>query len=165
MIPQIGTGSAGEGARLVRVDTVLGRRDGPVGTAWTTALATPSVGHAPFVVLARENLPVVPLTLLVPRATIGSERHADLTLGAAQAGVAGAILDLRMDDPEGAFCVIASVWVDPDADDAGVVHRHAHDATVLALKMGAAGGPWQGHLHEVEQPENDRFRPGGGAPT
>lgn len=157
MIPQIGTGSAGEGRHLVRVNTVLGDRDGAVGTSWVTALATPSVGHSPFVVLARPNLPVVPLTLFVPAAAIGGHRHAGLTHGAAHAGVAAAVLDLRMDDPDGELCLIASVWVDPDAGSADDVFRSAHDATVLALKMGAAGGPWHGHLLEVETPENDDY--------
>lgn len=157
MIPQIGTGSAGDGPHMVRVTTVLGDRDGPVGTSWVTALATPSVGHSPFVVLARPNLPVVPLALFVPSAAIGSRRHAELTHGAAHAGVAAAVLDLRMDDPDGKVCLIASVWVEPDATSPEEVYGHAHDATVSALKMGAGGGPWHGHLVEVETPENDYF--------
>lgn len=158
MVPQIGTGSAGEGVNRVRVDTVLGDRDGPVGTSWVTALATPSAGHSPFVVLARPNLPVVPLTLFVPSVAIAGGRHGQLTNGAAHAGVAAAVLDLRMDDPEGEVCLIASVWVDPEATSADLVFQAAHDATVLALKMGAGGGPWHGHLAEVETPENDHFR-------
>ncbi len=158
MIPQIGTGSAGEGRHQVRVNTVLGDRDGPVGTSWVTALATPSVGHSPFVVVARPNLPVVPLTLFVPAVAVGGHRHAQLTHGAAQAGVAAAVLDLQMDDPDGKLCLIASVWVDPDAESEDDLFRSAHDATVHALKLGAAGGPWHGHLVEVETPENEDFR-------
>lgn len=158
MVPQIGTGSAGEGSNRVTVDTVLGDRDGPVGTSWVTALATPSVGHSPFVVLARPNLPVVPLTLFVPGSAIGGRRHAEITHGAAHAGVAAAVLDLRMDDPDGEVCLIASVRVDPDASDVDAVFEAARDATVHALKMGAGGGPWYGHLAEVEIPENDHFR-------
>jgi 5,6,7,8-tetrahydromethanopterin hydro-lyase len=158
VIPQIGTGSAGEAPNRVRVDTVLGDREGAVGAAWTTALATPSAGRSPFVVLARPNLPVVPLTLFVPSAAIGSHAHLDLTRGAAHAGVAAAVLDLRMDDPDAELCLIAAVWVEPEATSADVVFQAAHDATVHALKMGAGGGPWHGHLLEVELPENDHFR-------
>lgn len=158
MIPQIGTGSAGAGVHRVRVNTVLGDRDGPVGTSWMTALATPSAGHSPFVVLARENLPVVPLTLFVPAAAVAGREHLELTHGAAHAGVAAAVLDLRMDDPDAELCLIVSVWVDQEASVADEVFRATHDATVLALKMGAAGGPWHGHLVEVEFPENEHFR-------
>ena len=30
--------------------------------------------------------------------------------------------------------------------------------TVHAIEMGAGGGPWHGHLVDVETPENDHFR-------
>ena len=47
----IGESFVGEGAEAAHVNTVLGGRDGPVGTAWATALATPkavlsNVGHS-----------------------------------------------------------------------------------------------------------------------
>jgi 5,6,7,8-tetrahydromethanopterin hydro-lyase len=158
MTPQIGEASAGTGADAVRVSTVMGDREGPVGTAWTTSLATPSVGHSPFVVVAKPNLPVVPFTLLVPAVDVVDQRHAGLTMGAAQAGVAAAVLDLRMDDPDGLVCLIASVWVGPQAGDEEVVFANTREATIAALKLGAAGGPWHGHLAEVEAPENPHFR-------
>ena len=158
MTPQFGTGSAGDGIDSIDVSTVLGERDGPVGAAWTSSLASPSMGHSPFVVVAKPSLPVVPFTLLVPAIGISDQRHVDLTMGAAQAGVAAAVLDLRMDDPDGELCLIVSVWVDPQADDEEAVFAHTRDATIAALKMGAGAGPWHGHLLEVDEPENDRFR-------
>ena len=45
-------------------------RDGPVGTAWATALAMPRPGHAAFVTILRPNLPVKPLTLFVNKAAM-----------------------------------------------------------------------------------------------
>jgi 5,6,7,8-tetrahydromethanopterin hydro-lyase len=158
MAPQMGEGSAGEGAEAIRVSTVLGDREGPVGVAWTTALATPTAGHSPFVVVAKPNLPVVPFTLLVPAVAVTDQRHAELTLGAGQAGVAAAVLDLRMDDPDGDYCLIASVWIGPQADDEERVFANTRDATIAALKIGAAGGPWHGHLADVDVPENPNFR-------
>jgi 5,6,7,8-tetrahydromethanopterin hydro-lyase len=158
MTPQIGSGSAGTGAEAVRVSTVLGERQGPVGTAWTTALATPTAGHSPFIVIAKPNLPVVPFTLLVPAVGVLDQRHAQLTLGAGQAGVASAVLDLKMDDPEGEFCLIASVWIGPQADDEEAVFRNTHDATITALRLGASGGPWHGNLTAIAVPENPNFR-------
>ncbi len=155
---QIGDGSAGTGADAVRVTTVLGEREGPVGTAWASALATPSIGHSPFVVTAKPNLPVVPVTLLVPAVGISDQRHADLTLGAAQAGVAAAVLDLQMDDPAGDHCLIVSVSVDAKAEAEEVIFAHTRDATMAALKQGAAGGPWHPNLVAVETPENPHFR-------
>ena len=64
----IGESYVGEGAEAAHINTVLGDRDGPVGTAWATALATPRPGHAAFVVILRPNLPVKPLTLFVNKA-------------------------------------------------------------------------------------------------
>lgn len=158
MTPQIGSGSAGQGVEAVRVSTVLGERQGPVGTAWTTALATPTAGHSPFIVVAKPNLPVVPFTLLVPAVGVLDQRHAELTMGAAQAGVAAAVLDLKMDDPAGEFCLIASVWIGPQADDEEAVFQNTHDATITALRLGASGGPWHGNLVAIEVPENPNFR-------
>ena len=158
MIPQLGEGFAGEGADAAHVNTVLGRRDGPVGTAWATALATPSTGHVPFVVVATPNLPVVPFTLFVNKATIASPRHAELTWGAAQAGIAAGVLDLHLDDAHGELCIVAAVWVDPAAADEEAVFENNRAAMVAAINMGAAGGPWRGHLAEVETPTNPYFR-------
>jgi 5,6,7,8-tetrahydromethanopterin hydro-lyase len=158
MTPQFGEGSAGVGSEAVRVATVLGERSGPVGVAWTTSIASPSAGHSPFVVVARPNLPVVPFTLFVPAVEVVDQRHAELTSGAGQAGVAAAVLDLKMDDVEGELCLITSVWIEPQADDEEAVFENARDATIMALKLGAAAGPWHGNLAAVDVPENPNFR-------
>jgi 5,6,7,8-tetrahydromethanopterin hydro-lyase len=158
--PQFGEAHAGDGVNAAHVQTALGRRDGPVGTAWATAMATPSAGHAPLVVVARPNLPVVPLTLLVNTATIASPSHAAMTRGAAQAGVAAGVLDLHRTDPDGELCIIAAVWVDPTADDEESVFEHNRAAVAAAINLGAAGGPWSGHLEGVTAPENAHFRRG-----
>src|SRR5262245_42615416 len=115
---EIGESFVGEGADAAHVNTVLGPRSGPVGTAWATALATPSAGHTPFVAVVRPGLPAKPLTLFVNKAAIADEGHARLTWGAAQAGVASAVADAVA---EGVIArgevdelvVIAAVWVDP----------------------------------------------------
>jgi len=56
----IGESFVGDGVNAAHINVVLGRRDGPVGTAWASALATPSAGHAPFVAVAAPGIPVVP---------------------------------------------------------------------------------------------------------
>src|SRR5205085_6797559 len=119
---QIGEGFAGDGPNAAHVNTVLGSNDGPVATAWTTALATPRLGHAPFVVVLRPNVPVKPFTLFVNKAAVdgeANERHAQLTWGAAQAGVAaGVAAALRTgvfsEADADALLLIAAVWVNPE---------------------------------------------------
>ena len=56
----MGEGFAGSGPSAAHVNTVLGRKGGPVETAWATALATPRQGHIPFVAVLRPNMPVKP---------------------------------------------------------------------------------------------------------
>src|SRR6476619_4954899 len=115
---QIGEGFAGDGPNAAHVNTVLGSKDGTVGTAWATALATPRLGHAPFVVVMRPSVPVKPFTLFVNKSavdTAASPRHAQLTWGAAQAGIAagvaravrkGVVSEAEADE----LLLIAAVW-------------------------------------------------------
>ncbi|HSH11078.1 MAG TPA: formaldehyde-activating enzyme [Ilumatobacter sp.] len=101
---------------------------------------------------------MVPLTLFVPAVGVVDQRRTELTIDAGQAGVAAAVLDLKMDDVEGDLCLIASVWIGPQADDEEAVSENTRDATVGALELGAAGGPWHGNLTSIDVPENPNFR-------
>jgi len=163
---QLGEGFAGDGADLAHVNTVLGARSGPVGTAWATALASPSQGHAPFVVVARPGIPVQPYTLFVNKAAIGPDPHGELTWGAAQAGVArgvgAAVEDGTIDRATvGELCLIVAVWVNPVAVDADAVHANNAAATRQALAAGAAGRPdVDDVLRAAADPGNPYFRPG-----
>jgi 5,6,7,8-tetrahydromethanopterin hydro-lyase len=143
---QIGESFVGEGGEAAHLNTVLGRRGGPVEMAWTTALATPRAGHVPFVVVLRPNLPVQPPTLFVNKAPLAGERHETLTWGAAQAGVAGGVADavaagiVRAEDVD-ALLLVAAVWVSPAASDEGAVYANNRTATLEALRAGSAGSP------------------------
>jgi 5,6,7,8-tetrahydromethanopterin hydro-lyase len=163
---QIGEGFAGSGADAAHVNTVLGAKDGPVGTAWATALATPRLGHTPFVVVARPNLPVKPFTLFVNKAAVDTDnraRHARLTWGAAQAGVAAGVIAaarqrvLRADELE-SLLLIAAVWVDPDANDEELVYANNQAATIAALAAGHDGLPRVTDVLAAGPPENPFFR-------
>ena len=55
-------------------------------------LATPRAGHVAFVAAVRPGVAVRPFTLFVNKAAIEGERHARLTWGAAQAGVAAGVM-------------------------------------------------------------------------
>jgi 5,6,7,8-tetrahydromethanopterin hydro-lyase len=143
---RIGESFVGEGAEAAHVNTVLGHRSGPVGTAWATALATPSAGHAPFVAVLRPGIPVKPLTLFVNKAAIAGDEHATLTWGAAQAGVAGGVADAVADgviDAAAAddLVLIAAVWVNPQARDADLVYANNRAATKGALHAAARSLP------------------------
>jgi 5,6,7,8-tetrahydromethanopterin hydro-lyase len=160
----IGEGFSGDGADAAHVNTVLGTRDGPVGTAWATALASPSAGHAPFVVVAAPNVPVKPMTLFVNKATIAGDRHGELTWGAAQAGVAaGVVAALRSDviarDAVDDLVLITAVWVNPAAAQADAVYENNEAATLLALTAGKAAQPSIDEILDAGPPRNPYFTP------
>ncbi len=143
---QIGEAFIGDGADAAHVNTVLGRRDGPAGTAWATALATPRAGHVPFVAVVRPGLAVQPMTLFVNKAAIEPGRHGDLTWGAAQAGVAAGVADAVAEGviPRGEvaqLALIVAVWVNPAAQGEDAVFANNREATLTALRNGRDGAP------------------------
>jgi 5,6,7,8-tetrahydromethanopterin hydro-lyase len=161
----IGESFVGDGAEAAHINTVLGHRAGPVGTAWATALATPSAGHAPFVAVLQPGLPVKPMTLFVNKAAIASDEHGTLTWGAAQAGVAGGVADALSEGIIPAaevneLVLIAAVWVNPAASDAGLVYANNRAATRAALQAGASGTPTVDQVMQARaRPFNPFFEP------
>jgi 5,6,7,8-tetrahydromethanopterin hydro-lyase len=142
----IGESFIGEGAEAAHVNTVLGRRDGPAGAAWATALATPSQGHTPFIAVVKPGLPAKPFTLFINKAPVANPEHGNLTWGPAQAGVAAGVCDaVAAGVIDAADCdelvLIAAVWVNPEAADAELVYLNNRAATLEALRAGAAGLP------------------------
>jgi len=142
----IGESFVGEGTEAAHINVVLGPRSGPVGTAWATALATPSAGHTPFVAVLKPGIPVKPLTLFVNKAAITRAEHGTLTWGAAQAGVAGGVADAVADGIIAAadvdqLALIAAVWVNPQATAADLVYANNRAATRAALQAAAGFGP------------------------
>ena len=139
---EIGEGFHGDGADAAHINTVLGLRDGPVGTAFATALAQPTPGHVPFLAVWAPNVPVEPPTLFVNKATIKDDRHGTLTWGAAQAGVAagvtGHVADRFTRAELARLALIVAVWVNPDAGDAAAVYANNLAATRDALARGRA---------------------------
>jgi 5,6,7,8-tetrahydromethanopterin hydro-lyase len=162
---EIGEAFEGTGDEAAHVNTVLGPREGPVGTAWAAALATPSAGHTPFLCVLQPGLPTKPLTLFVNKAAIAGDAHASLTWGAAQCGVAGGVADAVAEgviDRRAAdgWLLIAAVWVAPRAADAEAVYRNNRAATRRALEAGRLGAPSLDRVLAARHaPANPFFRP------
>lgn len=139
---EIGEAFAGTGAEAAHINTVLGHRGGPTGEAFASALASPTIGHIPFLVVWAPDVPVTPATLFINKAAIATDRHGELTWGAAQAGVAHGVTRYaaeRFHAPGSAdeFVIIAAVWVDPAAHDEQQVLDNNAAATYSALQRGA----------------------------
>ena len=146
---QFGESFVGEGADAAHVNTVLGESSGPVETAWVTALATPRAGHVPFVATVTSGTAVRPFTLFVNKATIESDRHAELTWGAAHAGLAAGVMEAVAEGVVAAadapgLLLIAAVWVNPEAENEGRVFENNKEATLRALRAGKEGRPFVG---------------------
>jgi len=133
----IGEGYAGEKNNAAHINILIGSKEGPLGFAFSNALSSPSQGHVPFLVVASPGVPVKPYTLFVNKATLQGPQHEKLTWGAAQAGVAKAILEWAeqllqgkdINDP--AFddlVAIVAVWVDPMASDEQKVFENNYAA-------------------------------------
>ena len=140
---EVGEGFAGEGANAAHINTVLGKKSGPAGSAFVTTLGSPTVGHIPFLVVWKPNVPVTPATLFVNKAAIESDQHGVLTWGAAQAGVAHGVTEYAAQrftelGQSDAFVLLTAVWVNPGADDEQAVYANNRSATLAALRQGAA---------------------------
>jgi 5,6,7,8-tetrahydromethanopterin hydro-lyase len=161
----IGESFVGDGVNAAHINVVLGRRDGPVGTAWASALAAPSAGHAPFVAVAQPGIPAVPPTLFVNKAAIAGPAHGNMTWGPAQAGVAqgvGQALEESVIDKEDVdnLVLIAAVWVNPNADNEAEVYRNNQVATLEALRKAVEGLPKASEfITAAKAPYNPFFRP------
>lgn len=158
---QIGEAFVGEGAEAAHVNTILGERSGPVGVAWATGLASPSIGHAAFVAVLQPGVPVQPMTLFVNKAAIAHDEHGKLTWGAAQAGVAAGVADAVADGLIEATtvalqCLIAAVWVNPAALDADLVFANNRKATRDAIAAGRRNEP---DLRTVLDARDSAFNP------
>lgn len=143
---QLGEAFCGTGPEAAHVNTVLGPRDGAVGQAFATALATPRAGHVPFVVAAQPGIAVRPHTLFVNKATIADDDQAHLAWGPAQAGVAAGVLDALDDGTIPAssaleLVCIAAVWIAPDAREPDAVFAFNREATAGSLRNGAHDRP------------------------
>jgi 5,6,7,8-tetrahydromethanopterin hydro-lyase len=162
---QIGESFVGDGPDAAHINTVLGEAGGPVETAWVTALATPRSGHAAFVATVRPGVAVRPFTLFVNKAAIEGERHASLTWGAAQAGVAAGVMDAVADGViaethAATHVLIVAVWVNPKATDEAVVFENNRTATREALRAGRDGTPTVADaLAARHDPYNAFYRP------
>lgn len=163
MKTQFGESFVGEGADAAHVNTVLGEAGGPVETAWVTALTTPSAGHVPFVATVAPGTAVRPFTLFVNKAAIEGDRHAELTWGAAHAGLAAGVMEAVAEGTIAAadataLLLIAAVWVNPQAADEQLVFENNKEAALGALRAGKEGRPFIGEaLSARHAPSNAYF--------
>ncbi|NLU74042.1 formaldehyde-activating enzyme [Streptomyces sp. HNM0575] len=163
----VGESFVGAGANAAHTNAVIGRKGGPVETAWAAALATPTTGHVPFMTVVRPSVPVKPLTLFVNKAAASGELHERATWGSAQAGLARGVADaveagLIPASEADELLIIAAVWVDPAVDDLDESFLNQRTAAHRAIEAAVRSTPTVGDVlaAAAEGPANPFYTPG-----
>lgn len=142
----IGEALAGDGNEIAHIDLMIGSKDGPVGTAFATALATQSEGHTNLLAVLTPNLAVKPATVMITKVTIKGMKQAVQMFGPAQSAVAKAVADSVADgviskgDAEDLVCV-CGVFIHPAAADDKKIYDYNYQATKMAIANAMQGKP------------------------
>jgi len=159
----IGEGFEGPGVNAAHINIVMGPRSGPAGAAFAGALAQPSPGHIPFMVVAQPNIPVKPVTLYVNKATVGvNDMHDNATWGASQAGIAKAVTEALLDgtlpaEAEDNWAVVTANWVNPNCNDLDAVYTNNYNACRTAIRAALNGLPLRSDLEKVVNKVSNPF--------
>ncbi len=137
----IGEALVGDGAELAHIDLIMGNKEGAVGQAFANSISQLSKGgHTPLLAVVRPNLPAKPSTLIIPKVTMKKGYQVNQMFGPVQAAVAKAVADSV---EEGVFeggidiedtVIMASVYLDPAAEDYNKIYRFNYGAVKLALR-------------------------------
>ena len=142
----IGEALAGDGNEVAHIDLLIGGKDGPVGTAFATALATQSEGHTNLLAVLTPNMAVKPATVMVTKVTIKGMKQAVQMFGPAQAAVAKAVADsvaggvIPKDQCEN-LVIVCGVFIHPAAADDKKIYDFNYQATKAAIANAMAGKP------------------------
>lgn len=134
----VGEALVGEEPEIAHIDLIIGSKSEAVGTAFACSIAQPRQGHTPILGVIRPNLPIKPMTLIVPKVTIRNLADAEKMFGPAQSAVAKAVADAveegiisKAEVEE--LVVIVSVFIHPRGKDYQRIYRYNYAATKLAL--------------------------------
>ena len=142
----IGEALAGDGNEIAHIDLMIGSKNGPVGSAFATALSTQSQGHSNLLAVITPNLAVKPATVMVTKVTIKGMDQAVQMFGPAQAAVARAVADsvdegvIPKDQCED-LVIVCGVFIHPAAKDDKKIYEYNHEATKMAIANAMTGKP------------------------
>ncbi len=153
---KIGEALCGEGSEVAHIDLLIGEKTGPVGTAYTSVLASDKNA---LQAILEPNVLVKPHTLIIPTVKMKDMRHASIVYGPAQAGVAKAVADSVQDGilPE-ELLLIANVFVHPSASERKQVYINNYKATRHAIRRAMEGRPTTEEIMEVKDNARHPFR-------
>lgn len=99
-------------------EIIIGELDGPVGTALATMTGDQAKGHSKVFAILNTDVQVRPVTLMVSKVTVKSNRYTNILMGTVQAAIANGVLDaVRAGDipkeKANDLGIIVSVWLNP----------------------------------------------------
>ena len=129
---------------VAHIDLLIGNVEGPVGQAYSNAIANPSKDREALQVILEPNMAVKPPTIIVPTVPVKGMRDASLVYGPAQEAVAKAIAQSVADGilPEtDELVMIANVFVHPSASRRRRVYINNFKAMRHAIRKAMEGRP------------------------
>lgn len=142
----IGEALCGDGNEVAHIDLLIGSKDGPVGAAFASALATQSKGHTNLLAVLEPNLAVKPATVMITKFTMDNINQAVQMFGPAQAAVAKAVADsvaegiIPKDQCED-LVIVCGVFIHKAAEDNKKIYDYNYEATKLSISRAMKSEP------------------------
>ncbi|MBI3407860.1 MAG: formaldehyde-activating enzyme [Planctomycetes bacterium] len=160
----IGEALVGEGNEVAHIDLLIGSKDGPVGTAFATALTNQSKGHSNLLAVITPNLICKPATILITKFTMEHLKQAVQMFGPAQASVARAVADsvaagvIPARDADN-LVIVCGVFIHKDAKDDNKIYQYNYEATKLSISRAMKGEPKIEEIIARKDKEKHPFSP------
>lgn len=139
-----------EGWSAAEPEVVIGALDGPVGFAIANMIGNQSKGHSKIYAILNCDVQVRPVTVMISKVTVSSEKYTNILMGTVQAAIANGVLDAvrNGDIPKNIvndIGIIVSVWLDPsivnEEYDPEVLFRTNREATAKAISKAMNNEP------------------------
>ncbi len=103
-------------------EVVIGHLSGPVGYAIASMMGNQVKGHSKVFAILNCDVQVRPVTVMVSKVTVKSERYTNILMGTVQAAIAHGVLDAVREghipkSQANELGIICSVWLDPSIVD------------------------------------------------
>jgi 5,6,7,8-tetrahydromethanopterin hydro-lyase len=139
-----------EGWSAAEPEVVIGALDGPVGFAIANMIGNQTKGHSKIYAILNCDVQVRPVTVMISKVTVNSEKYTNILMGTVQAAIANGVLDAvrKGDIPKtivNDIGIIVSVWLDPsivnEEYDPEVLFRTNREATAKAISKAMNNEP------------------------
>ncbi|MDG2388768.1 MAG: formaldehyde-activating enzyme [Planctomycetaceae bacterium] len=158
----VGESLVGEGNEVAHIDLLIGDKNGPVGTAFTNALADQKQGHSNLLAVLEPNLAVKPSTVMFSKVTIQGARQAVQMFGPAQAAVAHAVADAVKEgtipkDQCETLCIVCGVFIHWEAADDKKIYDYNYAATKESIERAMKNSPCVDTMLEKQDASSHPF--------